>query len=67
MLENYFWESDGREKSKRLIAVQAALEIAKSSVSASSSYTGVKTGADLDFVAEKIEALADALQKALEK
>ncbi len=48
------------------MAVEAALEIAKASVSAPSSYNGIKTEFDLKKVASEINALADAIQDALE-
>lgn len=69
-LEGYFGLPDAgftEEQWKRYLAVQAALDIAKASVSAPTSYTGAnKTYADLGYVAEKIDDLADAIQYALE-
>ena len=71
MLESYFGISSSSENSperkKRLLAVQAALEIAKASVSSSSACGGVKSEADLRSVTKQISGLADAIQEALEK
>ncbi|PDO86713.1 hypothetical protein [Kosakonia pseudosacchari] len=71
MLENYFpqvakTQEEATKLNQRLLAVQAALEIAKASVSASTTHSGSKTLYDLDNVTKKIEALADAIQDALE-
>lgn len=71
MLENYFAlvakdQEEATRQNQRLLAVQAALEIAKASVSASTAVSGSKAGYDLDNVTKKIEALADAIQDALE-
>ncbi|ANI82403.1 hypothetical protein [Kosakonia oryzae] len=72
MLEGYFdgtatTEEEGHSKRQRLLAVQAALEIAKASVSAATAFSGAKSGYDLDHVTKKIEALADVIQTALKK
>lgn len=67
MLEGYFWENEGREKVKRLLAVQAALEIAKQSVGNAHQATFSKTADDLNNVAKEVSNLADAIQAALEK
>jgi len=73
MLEGYFNDTsktseEAVAKNQRLLAVQAALEIIKVSVSAPSSYAGRdKLGKDIDIAKEKIDALADAIQGALEK
>ena len=73
MLENYY-PSGGvgnpsgvtREQKQRLIAVQAALEIAKASVSATSAITySSRVRDDLNNVAEGVDKLADAIQEAL--
>ncbi|EAS1588246.1 hypothetical protein FC857_14355 [Salmonella enterica] len=72
MLEGYF-KLDGlsgepiRASHKRLLAVQAALEIVKASAAsaAGDSSTG-KMYQDLHFASENIEKLADAIQDALE-
>ncbi|WP_431021999.1 Methyl-accepting chemotaxis protein [Erwinia rhapontici] len=69
MLEKYFETPLGQEteEHQRMVAVNAALEIAKASVSAPTAYTGAnKTSADLDYVKDKINDLADAIQDALE-
>ncbi|MBJ9640710.1 hypothetical protein I5520_01695 [Citrobacter sp. FDAARGOS_156] len=73
MLEGYFNNTaknseDAIAKSQRLLAVQAAMEIVKASVSATTSYTGRdKLGKELDFAKDKVSELADAIQKALDK
>ena len=72
MLEGYFdgtskSEDEAQKKLQRLLAVQAALEIAKATVSSSTSTTAIRSGYDLDNVTVKVEALADAIQKALAK
>ncbi|MGP3594282.1 hypothetical protein [Vagococcus sp. WN89Y] len=68
MLEGYFTSSDGAEKQKRLLAVQAALEIIQASVSCTNAYTGRdKLSKDIDFTKDKVSELADAIQAALEK
>lgn len=52
---------------KRLVAVSAALEIARASCSSSSNYYGMtQTKADLLYVSAGIAQLADAIQDALE-
>ncbi|MEQ4511770.1 hypothetical protein [Dickeya zeae] len=72
MLDNYFESvaetpEEAVKLNQRLLAVQAALEIAKASASAPTSYGGIKTGADLREVADRINYLADAIQAALNK
>ncbi|WP_144815126.1 hypothetical protein [Enterobacter sp. DE0047] len=52
---------------KRLVAVEAALEIAKASVGSTGAGTNSKVAADLKAVANEISGLADAIQAALEK
>lgn len=72
MLDGYFKldEDSGDvfiEKRKRLLAVQAALEIAKASAgSASGDSSGGTMYGDLNQAAEHIAKLADAIQDALE-
>ena len=71
MLENYFSQvakdqAEAIRLNQRLLAVQAALEIAKASVSSSTAISGIKSDFDLDNVTKKIGALADAIQGALE-
>lgn len=65
MLNNYFARLT-TDQERRVMAVEAALEIAKASVSAPSAYSGLKTEFDLQKVASEINALADAIQDALE-
>ncbi|AMA31756.1 MULTISPECIES: hypothetical protein [Klebsiella] len=72
MLESYFDQvakdhAEAIKLNQRLLAVQAALEIAKASVSSTTAMGGVKSGYDLENVTKKIGALADAIQSALEK
>lgn len=63
MLENYFKNglATTDDRTQRLLAVQAALEIAKASANAGN---GVMHS-DLDQAAERIGKLADAIQAAL--
>lgn len=65
MLENYYINGmlTTDEKTQRLIAVQAALEIAKASAN---SGNGVMHS-DLDQATDRIAKLADAIQSALKK
>ncbi|TYL43899.1 hypothetical protein [Dickeya sp. ws52] len=72
MLETYFDSAaktpeEAIELNQRLLAVQAALEIAKASASAPTAYAGVRTGVDLREIAAGINSLADAIQSALNK
>lgn len=71
MLEGYFDLDDATgaeavENRKRLLAVQAALEISKASVSASTANAGIRSQMDLRNVAQEVSTLADAIQDALE-
>jgi len=71
MLEGYFDHdnatgADVAENRKRLLAVQAALEISKASVSASTANSGIRSQMDLRNVAQEVSVLADAIQDALE-
>ncbi|MGC0901054.1 hypothetical protein WKG98_14405 [Pantoea agglomerans] len=68
MLDNYFGtQGSTREQKQRLLAVQAALEIIKASVSSSSGQAkDLKLRYDIDNSVAGIEPLADAIQKALE-
>lgn len=67
MLENYYKSGPIKtdDETKRLIAVQAALEIAKASVGSSDGADACKTDLELKYVAEQISGLADAIQEAL--
>lgn len=73
MLQGYFdWDetngSDPAAKRKRLMAVQAALDIAKASAGAAGGDAGVnKLKFDLSHAASHVGALADAIQAALDK
>jgi len=66
MLENYFKNGaiQTDEKTQRLLAVQAALEIAKASAS-SSAASGGSMYNDLASATDGISKLADAIQAAL--
>ena len=66
MLEEYFGAAATNEQKKRLLAVQAALEISKASVSASTANSGIRSQMDLRNVSQEVAALADAIQDALE-
>jgi hypothetical protein len=68
MLENYFKYGaiTTDEKTQRLLAVQAALEIAKASVAANTADSNnSKAVWDMKHVAQEISALADSIQAAL--
>ncbi len=66
MLEEYFGAAATDEQKKRLLAVQAALDISKASVSASTANPGIRSQMDLRNVSQEVAALADAIQDALE-
>ncbi|MCB5326164.1 hypothetical protein [Yersinia intermedia] len=65
MLEGYSVKTT--ENHDRLIAVRAALEIAKASVGSTGAGTQSKVSADLKAVANELNTLADAIQEALAK
>ncbi|MFJ5459003.1 hypothetical protein ACIPT0_17210 [Pectobacterium sp. CHL-2024] len=70
MLDNYFagtskTEEEAITKAQRLLAVQAALEIAKASVGSSDVAASCKTDVELKYVAQHVSGLADAIQEAL--
>lgn len=65
MLEGYFGDRENEHERQRLLAVAAALEIAKASVSAGNGMSGARTEYDLQSVAKEIGSLADAIQRAL--
>lgn len=68
MLEGYFGKDTSADKHKRLLAVSAALEIAKASVGSSAGDANInKSKADLKHVAECVDLLANAIQAALDK
>lgn len=68
MLENYFGtQGNSQENRQRLLAVQAALEIAKASVGSTGAGTQSKVAADLKAAASEINHLADAIQATLGK
>ena len=66
MLEEYFGIGATKEEKQRLLAVQAALEISKAAVSASTANSGIRTQMDLRNVSQEVASLADAIQDALE-
>ncbi|CZV53210.1 MULTISPECIES: hypothetical protein [Enterobacter cloacae complex] len=68
MLENYFGSPDigvTKEEHQRLLAVKAALEIAKASVGSTDAATSCKTDLDLRYVSDHVSNLADSIQQAL--
>lgn len=70
MLEEYFtWDEapSGSDKRKRMIAVQAALEIIVSSAGSGSSAQGGSMANDLIWAKQEVSDLADAIQEALNK
>ncbi|WP_455852707.1 hypothetical protein [Pantoea endophytica] len=67
MLENYLRSAGGATtpEKQRVIALDAALQLAKAALEASSANTNSTRVADaLNGVAQNIEALADAIQEA---
>ncbi|MDP9769605.1 UNVERIFIED_ORG: hypothetical protein J2S99_002985 [Atlantibacter hermannii] len=71
VLEGYFdldgaTGNDALENRKRLLAVQAALEISKAAVSATTANSGIRSQMDLRNVSQEVATLADAIQDALE-
>lgn len=67
MLDNYLRSAGGATtpEKQRIIALNAALELAKAALGSSSSNTNSTRVADsLNGVAKSIEALADAIQEA---
>lgn len=66
MLNTYYNSVDGRvsdKQHKRIVAMQAALEIAKASAGATTAYVGNhKVENDLKLAAKEIATLADAIQ-----
>lgn len=70
MLEKYFGPElvATPSQNQRLLAVQAALEIAKASAAATTAKEHPnKVAHDLQYAAAEIEVLADAIQSALSK
>ncbi|CTT03584.1 TPA: hypothetical protein ACP4WM_000209 [Escherichia coli] len=70
MLENYYGAPElgaTKEEHQRLLAVKAALEIAKASASSDSAASGGSMYNDLVFAKDNISQLADAIQDALEE
>jgi len=71
MLEDYFSKNVPigvtQEQKQRLLAVQAALEIAKASVSGGDASASAKTDSELKYVAALVSPLADSIQESLKK
>ena len=67
MLDSYYGTGISRDQRQRLLAVQAALEIAKASVGNFHASTASRADDDLKNVAKEISGLADAIQAALDK
>lgn len=69
MLENYYKNGaiNTDERTQRLIAVQAALEIAKASVGNSHAANVSRVEDDLKSVATEINNLANSIQNALKR
>lgn len=66
MLDGYFNSTDSRESKRRLLAVQAALEIAKASAGAAGANARTdKVEEDLRNVTKELKNLADAIQEVL--
>ncbi len=69
MLKDYYaWDRTdmNEEKYKRLLSVQAALEIAKASAMSSDASAHCRVDEDLKNTAAHIEVLASAIRKSLE-
>lgn len=67
-LLNYLPRDGAEDEVNRLIAVRAALEIAKASISSATGSSGAqKCAVDMKQVAEQIGSLADAIQAAIHK
>ncbi|WP_339026113.1 hypothetical protein [Leclercia pneumoniae] len=66
MLQGYYNSTDGRvsdEEHKRIVAINAALEIAKASAAASNSYVGLnKVEYDLKSASAEVANLAKAIR-----
>lgn len=65
MLDGYHYTGDGFDKKRRVIAVEAALEIIKAAVAAPTDAKNVVF--DLSEACKFIEPLADAIQSAIDK
>ncbi|WP_202307226.1 hypothetical protein [Dryocola clanedunensis] len=66
MLDGYYDGTETTTQRQRRIALQAALEIAKSSVNAGNGISGARTEYDLQSVAKELEALTKAIQSILD-
>ncbi|EKN3568588.1 TPA: hypothetical protein U5E25_002103 [Yersinia enterocolitica] len=68
MLENYFGIDYTDEQKKRILAVQAALEVIIASAGSTGAYTtNKKVQYDTEHASQQVGNLADAIQAALEK
>lgn len=65
MLDGYHQQGTGIESRRRIIAVDAALEIIKASIAASTNSKNV--GYDLEQAIKNVGPLADAIQAAIGK
>ncbi|MDX7149467.1 hypothetical protein [Citrobacter portucalensis] len=65
MLDGYHQTGTGYENKKRIIAVNAALELIKATLSAPTNAKNVAY--DLEVAANQIAPLADAIQAAIDK
>ncbi|WP_227719417.1 hypothetical protein [Yersinia proxima] len=67
MLKNYYDldNRDGGARQRRLVAVNAAVELVKVRLGASNAAAGSLTGRDIKDAAKEIKELADAIQDAL--
>jgi hypothetical protein len=66
MLDDYFGDIETIKQKQRRLALQAALEVAKSSVNAGNGISGARTEYDLQSVAKELKTLTDAIQAILE-
>jgi len=64
MLDGYHQQGDGIEKRRRVVAVNAALELVKSAIEASSGDRNMDH--ELNKLREHIPLIADAIQAAIE-
>ncbi|AKL12624.1 TPA: hypothetical protein I8235_003276 [Kluyvera intermedia] len=63
MLDRYSTKTD--EENNRVEVVKAALDIAKASVGSYDAAAACKTDTEMQYVAQQIKALADAIEDAL--
>ncbi|MCL5497998.1 hypothetical protein M5Y49_04765 [Escherichia coli] len=63
MLDSYSTKTD--EENNRVEVVKAALDIAKASVGSYDAAAASRTDTEMQYVAQQIKALADAIEEAL--